>query len=147
MTVTEWAICVETRQPDGTRERCEIGSIRRDLSAPVPDNLGLRLAEAKDLLQQLQLRMIEGQIEQSTALDRRCCHCGLTRPLHDYRQRVIQILFGTLPVRQPRIRRCPCRRAKDTVNLRLKRQATEGTAVRPSSVSLRGQLLLSICTS
>jgi hypothetical protein len=54
--------------------------------------------------------MIEGQIEQSVALDRRCCHCGLTRPLHDRRQRVIQTLFGTVPVRQPRFRPCPCRR-------------------------------------
>lgn len=109
MTVTEWAICIETRRPDGTRERCDIGAVRRDLSAPSPDDLGLRLVEAKDLLQQLQLRMIEGQIEQSAALDRRCWRCGLTRPLHDHR-RVIQTLFGTVPVRQPRIRPCPCRR-------------------------------------
>ncbi len=99
MAVTEWAIYIETRRPDGTRERCEIGAIRRDLSAPVPDDLGLRLEEAKNLLQQLQIRMINGQIEQSAALDRRCYHCGLTRPLHDRRQRVI---------RQPRLRSCPC---------------------------------------
>lgn len=112
MTVAEWAICVETRRSDGTRERCDIGAIRRDLSAPVPDDLGLRLAEAKDLLQRLQLRLVEGQIDQSAALDRRCCHCGLTRPLHDHRRRVIQTLFGTVPVRQPRIRPCSCRRLK-----------------------------------
>lgn len=110
MALTEWAIYIETRRPDGSRERCEIGAIRRDLSAPVPDDLGLRLAEAKDLLQQLQLRMIDGQIDQSAALDRRCCHCDLTRPLHDRRQRVIQTLFGMVPVRQPRLRTCPCRR-------------------------------------
>lgn len=60
MAVTEWAIYIETRRPAGTRKRCEIGAIRRDLSAPVSDDLGLRLAEAKDLLQQLQLRMIDG---------------------------------------------------------------------------------------
>lgn len=78
--------------------------------ARVPDDLGLRLAEAKDLLQQLQLRMIEGQIEQSATLDRRCCHCGLTRPLHDRRQRIIQTLFGTVTVRLLRLRPCPCRR-------------------------------------
>jgi hypothetical protein len=34
MAVAEWAIYIETRRPDGTRERCEIGAIRRDLSAP-----------------------------------------------------------------------------------------------------------------
>ena len=112
MAVTEWAIYVETRRPDGTRERCEIGAIRRDLSAPGPDDLGLRLAEAKGLLQQLQIRMIDGQIEQSAALDRCCCHCGLTRSLHDRRQRTIQTLFGTVPVCQPRLRPCPCRRSQ-----------------------------------
>lgn len=41
MAVTEWAIYIETRRSEGTRERCEIGTIRRDLSAPVPDDLGL----------------------------------------------------------------------------------------------------------
>jgi hypothetical protein len=112
MAMTEWAIYIETRRPDGTRERCEIGAIRRNLSAPVPDDLGLRLAETKGLLQQLQLRMIEGQIEQSATLDRRCCRCGLTRPLHDRRRRVIQTLFGTVPVRQPRLRPCPCGRSE-----------------------------------
>ena len=94
------------------RERRDICAIRRDLSAPIPADLGLRLSEAKDLLQQLQLRIIEDQIEQSAALDRRCCHCGATRPLHDHRRRVIQTLFGTVPVRQPRIRRCHCRRPR-----------------------------------
>lgn len=55
MTVTEWAICLETRRPDGTRERHDIGTIRRDLSSQVPDALDLQLAEAKHLL----LRIIE----------------------------------------------------------------------------------------
>ena len=85
------------------------GSRIEEMSA-LDETLTDRTAPHGLVQQQLQLRMIDGQIEQSAALDRRCCHCGLTRPLHDRRQRVIQTLFGTVPVRQPRLRPCPCRR-------------------------------------
>jgi hypothetical protein len=50
MAVAKWTAWVEAMRPDGTAERIEIAVIERDLSSPGPDDLGLRLTEAKDLL-------------------------------------------------------------------------------------------------
>lgn len=58
MAATRWTVWVEAARPDGTIERHEVGSVRRDLSSPNPADLGLHLAEAKDLLHELQLRLL-----------------------------------------------------------------------------------------
>jgi len=50
MTRARWTVLVETIGADGATERFEIGALERDLASPTADGLGLRLAEAKDLL-------------------------------------------------------------------------------------------------
>lgn len=110
MAATRWTVWVEVARPDGTSERHEVGSVRRDLSSPDPADLGLRLAEAKDLLHQLQLRLVQDQVGQASALDRTCAGCGSKRVLHDHRCRVVATLFGRVAGRQPRWRPCRCGR-------------------------------------
>jgi hypothetical protein len=112
MTAVEWTIWVEVRRPDGTSDRCAIGTVQRTMSSPGPADLGLRLAETKDLLHRLQLRLVQDQVEQASVLDRPCAGCGSRRALHDHRRRVIDTLFGRVTVRQPRFRVCICRRGK-----------------------------------
>lgn len=60
----------ETRRPDGTRERCEIGAIRRNLLAPAPDHLGLRLAPAQhpSARSQIAARSLEQAVPTSSRL-------------------------------------------------------------------------------
>ncbi len=110
MAATRWTVWIEAARPDGTSERHEVGSVRRDLSSPDPADLGLRLAEAKDLLHKPQLRFVQDQVGQASALDRTCAGCGSRRALHDRRRRVVATLFGHVAARQPRWRPCRCGR-------------------------------------
>ena len=72
MVAARWTVWVEVARPDGTSERHEVGSVQRSLSSPDPDDLGLRLAEAKKFLHQLQLRLVQDQVDQAGALERIC---------------------------------------------------------------------------
>lgn len=58
MAVAKWTVCLEAGRPDGTTERIEIAAFQRDWSSQDPGDLGLRLAEAKDLLQALQTHLV-----------------------------------------------------------------------------------------
>ncbi len=80
MTAAKWTVWVEVEQPDGMSERHEVGTIQRSLSPSGPDDLGLRLAEAKTLLHRLQLRLVQEQVDQASALDRACAGCSLNAP-------------------------------------------------------------------
>ncbi len=107
MTGAKWTILVETTGADGATERIEIAALERDLSSRTPDDIGLRLAEAKDLLLRLQSFLAQDHVRQVSALDR-TCHCGSRRRLHDYRSRQVATLFGRVILRQPRWRPCDC---------------------------------------
>jgi hypothetical protein len=72
------------------------------------DTLGLQLAEAKDLLQQVQEVVISEQVRTSLAKQVACPDCGLPRRYKDTDTIVVRTLFGTLHVRSPRWRQCPC---------------------------------------
>jgi hypothetical protein len=107
MTGAKWTILVETTGADGATERIEIAALERDLSSPTPDDIGLRLAEAKDLLLRLQSFLAQDHVRRVSAIDR-TCQCGSRRRLHDYRSRQVATLFGRVILRQPRWRRCEC---------------------------------------
>ncbi len=109
MTRAKWTVFVETIGADGATERFEIATLERDLASPTADGLGLRLAEAKDLLLKLQSVFAQDQVRQVSAADR-TCRCGSRRGLHDYRSRQVDTLFGRVMLRQPRWRPCGCER-------------------------------------
>jgi hypothetical protein len=115
MTRAKWTVLVETIRADGATERFEIGALERDLASPTADGLGLRLAEAKDLLLKLQSLLAQDQVRQVSAADR-TCRCGSRRGLHDYRSRQVETLFGRVMLRQPRWRRCACERFEGEPN-------------------------------
>ena len=115
MTRASWTVLVETKRADGTTERIEIAALKRDISSPAADDLGLRLAEAKDLLLKLQSCFAQDQVRQMSATDQ-TCRCGARRRLHDYRSRQIDTLFGRVILRQPRWRPCECDRSKAPPN-------------------------------
>ena len=58
MTARQWTLWVEVTRPDGTSERHAVGSLQRDTTSLGLDGLGLRVAEAQALLQQVQQRLV-----------------------------------------------------------------------------------------
>jgi hypothetical protein len=72
MTRASWTVLVETRQADGTTARIEIATLERDISSPTAADLGLRLAEAKDLLLKLQSFFAQDQLRRMSAVDQTC---------------------------------------------------------------------------
>lgn len=108
MAMAKWTVWVEAARPDGTTERIAIAALERDLSSHDPGDLGLRLAETKELLQTLQTHLLQDQVQQLSAIERPCSSCGSRRSLHDYRRRQFDTLFGRVTLRQPRWRPCAC---------------------------------------
>ena len=60
------------------------------------DTLGLRLAEAKDLLAAVQGTLVENQVATELATQLGCPDCGLPRRHKDARAIVMRTLFGRL---------------------------------------------------
>ncbi len=75
------------------------------------EEIGLSLAEAKDLLQHLQQRVVEAQAVAHVARRRSCAHCH--RPVRSKGRypMLFRTAFGNVPIASPRLHRCPCRPA------------------------------------
>ena len=84
----------------------EVAQIDRE--ALSVDTLGLHLEEAKNLLQKVQAVLIDEQVRTSLAQQVACPNCGRPRAHKDTRTIVTRTLFGTLHLRSPRWRQCPC---------------------------------------
>ena len=70
--------------------------------------LGLQLAEAKALLQQVQQVMVAEQVRTCLAQQVACSHCARARRHKDASTIVIRTLFGVLHLPSPRWHHCPC---------------------------------------
>jgi len=73
------------------------------------DTVGLRLAEANDLLAAVQQTLVGEQVQAAVTAQTPCPHCGTPRRHKDSRDIVVRTLFGTLRLPSPRWRHCPCR--------------------------------------
>lgn len=77
-----------------------------------PANVGLALAEAKDLLGKIQETVVTEQVKEALETEAPCPTCERRRRHKDTRRIVLRSLFGTLHVRSPRWFHCPCRPAE-----------------------------------
>jgi hypothetical protein len=73
-----------------------------------PEELGLTLAEAKDLLQELQQTMVIQQVEEFAEQSRCCVNCGKPRSRKGNHEIVYRTLFGKLKLESPRHYECRC---------------------------------------
>ena len=103
-------IIVETTAETGEKRTEELR--RLSLSDQCHSELGLKLEQGKALLAQLQGSILRHQIEEISAASRTCPCCGHARPVHDYRTRVLDTLFGRSSLMVPRRRKCACRAGK-----------------------------------
>jgi hypothetical protein len=104
----EWTIKLEARSGWGEGETIEVGRLKRRIVGLTADEVGLTLAEGKDLLSELQRLVFQTQTEEYIMCARVCRECLTLRRQRDCRTRTIQALFGTVEVDSPRISVCPC---------------------------------------
>lgn len=72
------------------------------------ENVGLTLAEAKQLLAALQAQMVEEQINEYLDGQRCCLQCGEIRAYRGTHELTFQTLFGNLKLKSPRWKHCGC---------------------------------------
>ena len=90
----------------GTPITDEIACIQREDLAP--ETLGMTLAEAKDLLANIQAVMVREQAAEYVEQQRACPHCDETRNQKDQHDIVFRSLFGKMKIPSPRLYTCPC---------------------------------------
>jgi hypothetical protein len=113
----EWTIKLEARTGWGEVETIEVGRLKRRVVDLTADEIGLTLAEGKELLSELQRLVLQTQMEEYTMCARVCRECLTIRRQRDCRTRTIQTLFGTVKVDAPRISVCPCSNEMGFVDL------------------------------
>ncbi len=75
-----------------------------------PENLGLRLTEAKTLLQQVQQNLVQQQVAEYEKQHESCEHCGGKLLNKDKRTIVYRTLFGKLKLPCNRLFHCSCQK-------------------------------------
>ena len=104
----ELGITIETVFDDGRTAEHNLGTWRRGAEHMHPEGIGLLLEDGHAMLAQIQKVAIEAQMEEISARCRPCPCCGKVRPIHDYRTRTLETLFGRMLVKAPRIKPCQC---------------------------------------
>ena len=73
-----------------------------------PETLGLSLAEARSILAGLEQTLVEQQVAEFIAQEKRCPRCGQPRACKDCQSIVFRTPFGKLKLTSPRLYRCRC---------------------------------------
>ena len=84
----------------------EVACLKRGILTP--EELGLNLAEAKELLQGVQRSMTAHQVSDYTAERINCPCCGLKRSQKGHHQIVLRTVFGKLTLNSLRLHHCAC---------------------------------------
>ena len=111
------AICTRARSGWGEVETIEVGHLQRRVVGLTAEEVGLTLAEGKELLSELQRLVLQTQMEEYVMCARVCPECLTLRRRRDCRTRTLQTLFGTVELDAPRISICPCSNEMGFVDL------------------------------
>jgi hypothetical protein len=79
-------------------------------------NLGLTLAEAKQLLARVQQSLVAAQAHDHAVLRPVCSSCGSRCHIKDWRLHRLGLLFGTVTVRLPRFRCAGCGHSETAIS-------------------------------
>src|SRR5436309_531070 len=80
------------------------------------EQLGLTLAEGKQLLREVQQRVVQQQATAFLAAQTACPTCGRERSTKDHKTLGLRTLFGKLSLDSPRLRQC-CRKAGEAASI------------------------------
>src|SRR4051812_22240485 len=102
-----WRVKLVAELRPGVMTETEVARIERDEEAGLAD-LGLRLAETKQLTKALQAQIVPAQVA-AVGERRRCCSsCGRKLASKGHYPVTFRSLFGDVPVRVQRLLVCPC---------------------------------------
>jgi hypothetical protein len=109
-----WRVKLVSELPAGVTTEVEIARLERDEQAGVAE-LGLWLAEAKQLTAALQAEMVPAQVtmvgeraRERGERRRSCVTCGCVLASKRHYTATFRTLFGDVPVRVRRLLACPC---------------------------------------
>ncbi|MFL5284177.1 MAG: hypothetical protein ACJ8AW_25100 [Rhodopila sp.] len=102
-----WRLKLVAELRPGVVTETEVARIERDEQAGLAD-LGLRLAETKQITAALQAEIVPAQVAVVGELRRRCSSCGNKLASKGHYPVTIRSLFGDVPVRIRRLVACPC---------------------------------------
>jgi len=121
-------IQVVIESDDGrVQDVAEVACLKR--STLTPEELGLNLAEAKQILQNVQQSMVGCQAAAYQAEQKQCPQCGRGRPQKGRHEIVFRTLFGRLKLPSLRLYRCPCEAVTEKTFSPLAELLTERTAL------------------
>jgi hypothetical protein len=92
------------------------------------EHLGLTLTEAKQLLNTIQHRVLQRQVDTFLDACSTCQDCGTSLQVKGDQTRSFRTLFGTFKLSSPRLFHCPCQRRKTTSFRPLSLLLTESVA-------------------
>jgi len=102
-----WRVKLVAELRPGVMTETEIARIERDEQAGLAE-LGLRLAEAKQLTAALQAQILPAQVAAVGERRRLCVACGRVLASKGHYGARFRSLFGDVPVRIRRLHVCPC---------------------------------------
>jgi len=103
----KWTVKLIAESGSGERAEEEVATIEReDLLSPA--TVGLSIAEGKVILEGLQKRMVAAQVQHHGASIKSCLSCGLAFRTKGYYCSTLRSVYGNVPMRVRRLRRCPC---------------------------------------
>ena len=85
----------------------EIATIEREDQVS-PASLGLTIAEGKTIMESLQRKLVEAQIERHDATLKSCPYCGRAFRTKGYYRSTLRSVYGKVGMRIRRIRGCSC---------------------------------------
>jgi hypothetical protein len=103
-----WIVRLVKLGADGQTRCTDVMEINRSDFIGDVANLGLTLAEAKQLLASAQQEIVAAQAEDHAAQRPSCPRCGGVCRVKDYRQHAVATLFGQVTMRLPRLRCAAC---------------------------------------
>src|SRR5215218_8512305 len=107
MTKLVWRVKLVTELQAGETTEVEVAHIERDEQAGLSD-LGLRLAEAKQLTSALQAAIVPAQVTIAGEHRGTCAACRRQLASKGHYTATFRSLFGDVPIRIRRLLTCPC---------------------------------------
>jgi hypothetical protein len=102
-----WRVKLVTELQAGETTEVEVARLERDEQAGLAD-LGLRLAEAKQLLAAIQAEIVPAQVTVAGEHRRTCVACEGELASKGHYTATFRSLFGDVPIRIRRLLTCPC---------------------------------------
>ena len=131
-----WRVKLVAELQAGVTTEVEVARLERDEQAGVAE-LGLRLAEAKQLTAAIQAEMVPAQVTKMGERRRPCATCGCMLASKGHYTATFRSLFGDVPVRIRRLLACPCQGSSDAKSVAVLSLEAATVAPEPAYLTAR----------